>query len=235
MPRVINRGLHAAVVLAALGSALALEDRARAAVLHDQYAPLGLSNGLASNDAAGPNNASEAADDFTIPAGTTWTIDSIDVRGNNTTPAGFNVTFYANATSLPGAVVASRPAMTYSGTSMPDKVISLAPAVMLTPGTYWLGIQGANNNSFGWVETTSVRGAIAAWRAENVPACVSFMTKGSCVGLDPIDQAFRLNGQAVPQPTTTAPVAKKKCKKKKGKKRAAEAKKKKCKKKKRKR
>src|SRR5947209_4243717 len=66
---------------------------------------------------------SETADDFTIPANTTWTIDGVAVDGeyrssNFQTPApfGFHVRFWANnpATNLPANMLAERLQQTYT-------------------------------------------------------------------------------------------------------------------------
>lgn len=208
-----------------LAGVLVTTPEAGAAVLHDQYAPLGNASGLASNDPAGAGNASEAADDFAVPAGVSWTIDSIDVRSNTTPPPSINVVFYANSGSLPGAVVAARPAMAYSGSATANKVVSVLPAVTLGPGTYWLGVQSANDNGFGWVETTTVRGAVGAWRAEYFGPCTTFHTKGSCGGETAIDQAFRINGTATALPSATTTPKKRGCKRFKSKKKRKKCKK----------
>lgn len=184
---------------------------AGAAVLHDQYDNFGAPTGFVSNEGAAPNQASELADDFTVPAGQTWSLSSVEVRGNNSVPPHFNLAVYANASALPGAVVTARPVAAAATTNATDYTATISPPIDLQPGTYWIGVQGGDNG-WGWVETNLVRGAIAAWRAEYFAPCITFHTKGTCGGADmALDQAFRLNGTSTPIPIQ--PAAKKKCKK----------------------
>jgi hypothetical protein len=216
------------------GASLVTAPAAGAAILHDQYNNFGADSGLASGDPPGTNNSQQAADDFNVPSGQTWSLESVDVRSQDGGALAANVFVYANAGSLPGGLLASRLNVTFNG-ALKDRSVPLTPAVTLQPGTYWIGVQGAGA-SWGWVERTVQTGLPAAWMTEQdgTPCENVFKAKGSCFPTDP-DQVFRLNGtsQALPQqPSTT--VKKKKCKKK-GKKGAAAAKKKKCKKKKKKR
>ena len=79
---------------------------------------------------------SEAADDFVVPAGLTWSIDGIDVDGEyfsrdglDPVPAGFHVRFWSNdaATNLPSALSAARLSQPYTafGTELGDVQIAL--------------------------------------------------------------------------------------------------------------
>ena len=54
---------------------------------------------------------SQAADDFVVPSGQTWTITEVDVMGEYSggPAASFNVYFYQDSGGLPGTLVASAP------------------------------------------------------------------------------------------------------------------------------
>ncbi|MEO6252472.1 MAG: LamG-like jellyroll fold domain-containing protein, partial [Ferruginibacter sp.] len=93
-----------------------------------------------------PANAafsSQAADDFTVPAGATWTVSQITTAGIGAgTPTSVNVFFYNNSGSnLPGTVVAS-----YNNVATYTRVggnytVTLPTALSLTAGTYWVSFQ----------------------------------------------------------------------------------------------
>src|SRR5262249_36777086 len=117
-------------------------------VLYDQFGSAAAGNpyDVTSQDFETSLDAadSEAADDVSIQAGLTWTIDGIDVDGEyfardgeTPVPTGFNVRFYANdpATNLPGALAsgAERLNQSYSslGTAPGDEQVTLSPPVTL--------------------------------------------------------------------------------------------------------
>ena len=117
-------------------------------VLYTQTGAAGL-NGPPSQVFEPANTAfnSQAADDFTVPGGTTWTITSVSATGGPTTqggtPTSINVFFYANSGSnLPGAPVASLLNITtFTGGNTGIYNVTLPSAVNLTPGTYWVSVQ----------------------------------------------------------------------------------------------
>ena len=83
-------------------------------VLYDQYNNAG-ANATSSQDfeAAFDPFDDELADDFVVPGGQTWSVESVDADGvyfNGPGPAAsFHVRFYTNsAGNLPGALVATR-------------------------------------------------------------------------------------------------------------------------------
>src|SRR5690606_17644991 len=133
-------------------------------ILYDQSGNPGL-NSTSSQDFEAANDPfdNQAADDFVVPAGETWTITSVDAQGayfNGVGPAdSYNVYFYADAAGLPGAEVESQMALTYtdpSGLGSPS--IPLAAPVVLTEGTYWVSVQASLNFSvggqWGWLSST---------------------------------------------------------------------------------
>ena len=79
---------------------------------------------------------SQAADDFVVPSGQTWSVTGVDVAGeyNSGGPAvGFNVYFYNDAAGLPGTLVNSQLSQPFTGGATP--VITLGSPVVLTADT----------------------------------------------------------------------------------------------------
>src|SRR5215831_15351859 len=113
-------------------------------VLWDQYNNLSTTGTLSATFTDFPTFSADLADDFVVPAGATWTVNSIDADGvyfNGPGPAtSWNVYIYANAGGIPGAIIAStlNAAVTVVGTTY---TVSFAPAPVLTAGTYWVEIQ----------------------------------------------------------------------------------------------
>ncbi|MBK7557948.1 MAG: hypothetical protein IPI54_06530 [Chitinophagaceae bacterium] len=93
-----------------------------------------------------PANAgfnSQSADDFTVPAGATWTITQVTANGIGTgNPTSVNVFFYANsASNLPGAAVASYTNIVTFVRTGSNYNVTLPAALNLAGGTYWVSIQ----------------------------------------------------------------------------------------------
>jgi RTX calcium-binding nonapeptide repeat (4 copies) len=178
---------------------------ASADVLHDQFDNPGSLSTNAS-DPPGAGNAAEVADDFTVPAGQIWTVDGIDLSGFNAgITTSIDLAVYADSGGLPGAVIASRPATTPTGTD-PNWSVPLNPAAELTSGTYWIGVQvNVNAPSWAWRNRTVQSGFPAVFRAEFIAgscaADFTFRPKATCLGSssDP-DQVWRLLGTSRPVP-----------------------------------
>jgi hypothetical protein len=113
---------------------------ARAAVLHDQADHAG-STATYSMGYAPPNDT-QVADDFTVPAGQTWTISEIDVLGTGSGAQHINAYIYANASGLPGTQLFAEKNIVATGG--PNYVTPLSGAPALPPGTYWVSIQVAS-------------------------------------------------------------------------------------------
>jgi hypothetical protein len=194
----------------------------------------------------------QAADDFIVPAGQQWTIQTVDVTGQYELGSGpvqgVNLFIYSDSGGVPGARISGGTVPVANG-SGPSFDIVLGTGVALAPGHYWLSFQVELNNfpyeAWDWKNRTAVSGSPALYRdntGSQFPDCQTWMPRTSNVCADDLnhpDQMFSLSGvsgpvTSAPGPGTTAPPAakKKKCKKKK-KHHAAAAKKKKCKKKKR--
>jgi len=95
-----------------------------------------------------PANAafsSQGADDFTVPAGATWTVTQVTTSGINTAsgvPTSVNVFFYANSGSnLPGAAIASYTNLASFVRTGANYVVTLPAPLNLTGGTYWMSFQ----------------------------------------------------------------------------------------------
>jgi subtilisin-like proprotein convertase family protein len=85
----------------------------------------------------------QAAEDFVVPANTTWNITQVSAGGMYFNGAGpsttYNVFIYRNsASNIPGTLVANYNNLTYTGGASP--VIAI-PSTSLTAGTYWLSVQ----------------------------------------------------------------------------------------------
>jgi hypothetical protein len=194
--------------------------RAPAVVLYDQY-DNNTGTGFGSNfHAHDPAFVDYMADDFVVPGGETWTITEVDAMGIQIGVGGatFNVAFYTNGAGNPPDIqVYSTNNGTYT-TNGTDWVITIPPAI-LTPGTYWVMVQGngSNNpfNSWFWTGRSVQSNDTAAWQQPGNAYgrnCITWERKPICfseVPNDP-DQVFRLvgtisgGGTPTPTPTPTA-------------------------------
>jgi hypothetical protein len=188
-------------------------------VLYDQLNGQSVVNpvDIASQDfeAALDGADSQAADDFVVPAGLTWSIDGIDVDGEyysrdgtDSVPSGFHVRFWANdaATNLPAGVFAQRLDQAYTtlGGTPGDVQVTFDP-VVLTAGTWWVSVEarldyGAGNHQWFWHNRAPQSNQGAAWQNPGGlvgMGCTSFSRRATCQGTAAApDQAFRLRGLA---------------------------------------
>jgi hypothetical protein len=177
-------------------------------VLYEQMANAGTNSNVSQNfEASFDVYDCQGADDFEVPTGETWSIESIDVLGvyfNGTGPAtSFNVYFYNDAAGLPGTEVASALNAAYTDPGGTGSVsVAFSPAIVLTAGSYWVSVQ-ANldfgvGGEWGWTEQLQTNlesafqnpgggfGVCPAW-AYRVTTCA--------IGTAPYyDNSFRLNG-----------------------------------------
>jgi hypothetical protein len=151
------------------------------------------------------------ADDFFIPGGQTWSIEGVDVDGEYMgagPAASFHVHFYADASTLPGALVCDRPANPFTnGPSAGDAVITLtSPCVLAGPGAYWVSVQSRQDfNPAGqwfWQNRSVQSGFPAAWQNPGDgfgTGCATWQVRTLCLPSIPgPDQVYRLNGVIVP-------------------------------------
>ncbi|MBK7305978.1 MAG: hypothetical protein IPI88_02400 [Chitinophagaceae bacterium] len=114
------------------------------------YTQTGAAGASPNSQAFEPANVAfnnQAAEDFVVPAGSTWTISQVSANGLYFNGAGpstsFNVSFYNNAGGIPGSLVASYTNLAYTGGASP---VITVPNTVLPAGTYWVSIQ--SNMSF---------------------------------------------------------------------------------------
>ena len=184
-------------------------------VLYDQYDNASAIGTLSSTFTDFPDFNSDLADDFVVPTGQTWNVQSIDADGAyfpfNGPANSFNVFFYADNAGLPGAQV-------YSAMNQPFSVVgttfsvALPSMAVLTEGTYWVEIQ-ANmtflpNGAWIWRDRTVQSNQGAAWQnpGGGFGFCETWTLKTTCIPFAGPDQVFRLNGTiggATPTPTAS--------------------------------
>jgi cell division septation protein DedD len=185
-------------------------------VLYDQYDNASAIGTLSATFTDFPDFNSDLADDFVVPTGQTWNVQSIDADGAyfpfNGPANSFNVFFYADNAGLPGAQVFSAMNQPFSvvGTTFSVALPSMA---VLNEGTYWVEIQ-ANmtflpNGAWVWRDRTVQSNNGAAWQnpAGGFGFCQTWTLKTTCIPFaGGPDQVFRLNGTiggASPTPTAS--------------------------------
>jgi hypothetical protein len=134
----------------------------------------------------------QAADDFAVPAGQTWTITSVFVTGvyfNGVGPSpSVNVTFYQDSGGLPGAQVSTE-TLTPGVPRGPSGGIRLHNGVTLSSGTYWLSVQAvmdfATGGEWAW-ETRAVQSnSASAWQNPGdgfLTGCTTWQNMQNCIG-----------------------------------------------------
>ncbi|NWF50925.1 MAG: T9SS type A sorting domain-containing protein [Ignavibacteriaceae bacterium] len=185
------------------------------AVLYEQMANAG-TNSLTSQNFEASFDAydNQGADDFTVPAGLVWTIQSVEVLGvyyNGAGPANsVNVWFYNNNAGFPGTTAAEVLNIVPSGgLATGSFIITFASPIPLSEGSYWLSVQCNMDYSvggqWGWTEQTQ-NGLESTWRNPGggfgTPCTAWGYRVTNCViGASPyFDFSFRLNGTSAPIP-----------------------------------
>ena len=194
-------------------------------ILYDQYNNAASTTTLCARFIDMPTLDADLADDFVVPAGQTWSVNSIDASGvllngpapaiNGPAPAiDWNVFIYADNLGFPGTQL-------YSTLNQPVAVhgraftVNLIPPAMLTAGTYWIEIQPnmrfATHGKWGWSDRTVQSNFPAAWQNPGGGSgfCPSWSVKTVCFpSTRGPDQVFRISGTSnvtpTPSPTPTA-------------------------------
>ena len=187
------------------GAALSRVPEAPQTVLYDQYNNAGENVTVSATFTDFPASSADLADDFVVPTGQTWNVQSIDADGAYFFGAGpaidWNVFFYADNAGFPGAQV-------YSTTHQPVHqngrtfTVNLPSPAVLSAGTYWVEIQAhmtyGTQGEWGWSNRTVTSYNAAAWQnpGGGLGVCPSWSRRGATCGTDPSapDQAYRLNG-----------------------------------------
>ena len=149
-----------------------------------------------------PTYSCQLADDFVVPAGVQWTIQTIVAPGQLTATGGFTtalVEFYNNSSTLPGTVVATQTATVTDAGGL--VTATLAPTVVLNPGTYWVSVSVigdfATLGQWYWYTSTSTNGSNMAWQnpGNGFGTGYTTWTPGATVWAGSnYDLAFQLNG-----------------------------------------
>jgi hypothetical protein len=174
----------------------------------------------------------DAADDFTVPPGHTWSLQRAFVDGRVPSFPGpgttdlVNVSLYNSSGSLPSATpFYSMQLVSGGATAFPDFDLALPNVPTLGPGTYWfeaqarLDFDSPNNNVWFWGTVSTQRGNPAAYRNPGDGfgnGCTSFavMNSGCVDNVTNPDLAFRLEGtRTVQPPAPETPAPNPKCKK----------------------
>src|SRR5438552_15559155 len=173
-------------------------------VLYDQYDNAGANATLSATFDDFPTFNADLADDFVVPAGQTWNVESLDADGtyfNGSGPAfDWNVFIYTDNAGLPGTQVYStlNQPVTVSGTTF---TVNLTPAAVLGAGTYWIEIQAnmdfTTQGEWGWTDRTVQSNGPAAWQnpGGGFGICPTWTAKLTCIPTaSGPDQVYRLNG-----------------------------------------
>jgi hypothetical protein len=197
-------------MLAGLAVALALPASAPGAVLHDQTNSVGF-NVYTSEDFQPSQDQvdSKIADDFTVPAGQSWTLSQMDVIGvdDGGPPPFVNFFIYANAGTLPGSELFHQSHVPASG--YPNYSAPIAGAPSLGSGTYWISMQedggGFMIPSWGWRGRLVQDGNQAVFTGNSAwgNGCHTFTPLQTCFSSsDGVDMLWKISGSASSQPVT---------------------------------
>ena len=184
-------------------------------VLYDQYNNAGTDSTLSATFTDFLTSNSDLADDFVVPEGQIWQVQSIDADGayfNGTGPAtDWNVFFYTDSAGFPGTQIYSATHQPVVQSSSTFSVNLPVPAV-LNAGTYWVEIQAnmtySTQGEWAWINRVVTSNNAAAWRNPGgaFGICQNWSRRGATCDTDPSepDQVYRLNGTvAEPTPTPT--------------------------------
>lgn len=140
------------------------------------------------------------ADDFVVPTGKKWKVGEVDVTGvyfNGSGPsAGENITFYKDASGVPGKTVKHG---TFTGVACTDSAGSfsckLPKKVKLKAGHYWVSVQADMNfvggkGEWGWEGNSVINNDPAQWENPGGgfgTSCSSWGSNSTCLGYNQDD------------------------------------------------
>ena len=197
-------GCALATAVLTAGFVAALPGIARAEVLFDHLASSSFGS-YASQD----STDSLGADDFEIPPGEVWLVQRFLVDGTAEGAGAIglvNASLFASEGTLPAddpvyaKQLSSDPNVTY-----PTFGLTLSDAVVLPPGTWWLGVQAIQESPTGsswyWQTNVELSGNPAAWRNPSnslLTGCLAFVIRTECFGAGAPDNSFRIEGARAP-------------------------------------
>ncbi|WP_299608900.1 T9SS type A sorting domain-containing protein [uncultured Aquimarina sp.] len=150
----------------------------------------------------------QAADDFTVPSGTSWNIDRIVAFGAvNGSPALTNVSIviYENEGGVPGAEVYNSGDITpISDPNISNLNIALPEVVTLESGEYWISVYTNlafnGGNQWFWASQDNVVGEVTQFRDPvNLfgTGAIDWTATTVALGRDPLDQIFQIYGDII--------------------------------------
>jgi S-layer homology domain len=151
---------------------------------------------------------SDAADDFVIPSGQAWVINSVTMNGQYTGTGGpapaVNLTIFADSGGVPGTAACTYPLQTPADSSG-TFTFTLPSSCTLSEGTYWLDVQAVLNFLPGtteWkAEVRSVQSnSPALWRNPGNGfgfGCSDWSNMQTCLSAPGPDLMFSLSGALV--------------------------------------
>jgi len=177
------------------------------AVLYEQSNPAG--GGQASQDFESAYDAydCQGADDFYIPTGFSWTIQTVTVSGSGSLTATLaNVYIYADVAGMP-AVTAATTLMGLACTNASGVLaINIPGGLQLGPGHFWISVQDASpynpDGQWFWQRTSSTYNNNACWRnpGNGFGTGATAWTTMIALGYPDSDFMFRLEGYSNPLP-----------------------------------
>ena len=211
----------AALALVLAGLVAAPNDAHALSVLYDRSGEAAATITNSQNyEAALDTHDAEAADDFQVPTGSTWSVESISVKGqysgNMVQPTSTNVRLYSDAGGVPGVMIQAWlgvvPNGGFGSPSYSDFTIPLASPPTLAAGHYWISVQAdlASGSHWSWRNRMVTNLSPAAYRNPGGgwgTSCDAWSPRattcagGNLAASDP-DQAFLLSGTSA---STTPP------------------------------
>lgn len=152
---------------------------------------------------------SRAADDFLVPDGFLWSIDTVKVFGTFDgleldTIQSLDVVFYRDESGFPGAIVSTCNYLNIQPVDISDPsfLINLPTTCILRPGTYWMSVRAnmlfSRNGQWFWNERTTQTLNPFVWENPGNgfgTGCTSYSYAMDECGADFPDLTFQLIGQ----------------------------------------
>jgi hypothetical protein len=187
------------------------------AILYNQYDNSGAVALNSQNfEAAYDAYDDQAADDFFVPANTSWKIVGVGIQGlyfNGPGPAdSFNIFLYTDTANEPGVLRITRSNMAYTLNGTDQFRIKVNPAINVpaspSPRHLWISVQanldfaGGLGGQFGWTDRTIANNSGAAWQnpGGGFGVCPSWDILDNCFGglNDGDDMVYLLVGTSTP-------------------------------------
>jgi hypothetical protein len=148
----------------------------------------------------------QGADDFYVPASTTWDIQTVTAWGTGSLTADVvNVLFYADVAGIPASTATNAFMGLSCIISGNIRTISIPGGLSLGTGHYWLSVQDASpfgtDGQWYWARTASIYNSGSCWRnpGDGFGTGAVNWTTLTALGIPNSDFMFRLEG-ALPPP-----------------------------------